>query len=169
MVAMGCRLSPILSLLAALLALGTTRLAAQSLPIEINRNDTPAGVLRDGVLGVRLEIAKGEWHPEADDGIALSVYAFGEIGHPLQSPGPLFRVPQGTEIRVSLHNTLAVPINVHGLGDSSGGEAALHLDDVEFSTATARDLLLDLLLTGQKIHTSQTLSLARQVLEKGVK
>jgi hypothetical protein len=33
-------------------------------------------------------------------------------------------------------------------------------DDVEFSTATAQDLLLDLLLPGQKIHTSQTLSFA---------
>ena len=30
--------------------------------------------------------------------------------------------------------------------------------DVEFSTATAQDLLLDLLLPGQKIHTTQTLS-----------
>ena len=30
--------------------------------------------------------------------------------------------------------------------------------DVEFSTATAQDLLLDLLLPGQKVHTNQTLS-----------
>lgn len=32
--------------------------------------------------------------------------------------------------------------------------------DVEFLTATAGDLLLDLLLPGQKIHTTQTLSFA---------
>ncbi len=30
--------------------------------------------------------------------------------------------------------------------------------DVEFSSATTQDLLLDLLLPGQKIHTSQTVS-----------
>jgi len=30
--------------------------------------------------------------------------------------------------------------------------------DVEFSSALAQDLLLDLLLPGQKIHTTQTLS-----------
>ncbi len=71
------------------------------------------------MLTVHLEIAKGEWHPEADDGIALSVYAFGESGRQLQNPGPLIRVPQGTEILASLHNTLAVPITVHGLGDPS--------------------------------------------------
>jgi Multicopper oxidase len=36
--------------------------------------------------------------------------------------------------------------------------------DVEFSTATAQDLLLDLLLPGQKIHTSQTLSFMSESL-----
>lgn len=34
--------------------------------------------------------------------------------------------------------------------------------DVEFSSATAQDVLLDLLLPGQKIHTSQTLSFVSQ-------
>src|SRR5713101_6299753 len=90
-------------------------------PIEANQNRAPAGVFRDGVLTVQLEIAKGEWHPEADDGMALSVYAFGEAGHPLQNPGPLIRVPQGTEIRASLRNTLTVSISVHGLGDPNRG------------------------------------------------
>ncbi len=97
-------------------------LQANSLPpIDVNQNHTPAGVLRDGVLTVQLEIAEGEWHPESDDGMALSVYAFGEPGRRLQNPGPLIRVPQGTEILASLHNTLAVPVTVHGLGDPSGG------------------------------------------------
>jgi hypothetical protein len=104
-------------------------LAADSLPaIAANENHVPAGTLHDGVLTVQLEIAKGEWHPESDDGITLSVYAFGEAGQPLQNPGPLLRVPQGTEIHASLHNTLTVPITVHGLGDSAGGvDAVVHL------------------------------------------
>jgi FtsP/CotA-like multicopper oxidase with cupredoxin domain len=97
-------------------ALVASSFAAESIsPIVANQNHTPAGVLRDGVLTIQLEIAKGEWHPEAEDGITLSVYAFGEAGHPLQNPAPLIRVSQGTEIRVSLHNRLAVPITVHGL------------------------------------------------------
>jgi hypothetical protein len=101
-----CRLRLILSLLAMVLACGVTRSTAQALPIEINQNHAPAGVLRDGVLAVQLEIGNGEWHPEADDGIALTVYAFGEVGRPLQNPGPLIRVPQGTVIQASLHNSL---------------------------------------------------------------
>jgi FtsP/CotA-like multicopper oxidase with cupredoxin domain len=90
-------------------------------PIIVNQNQSAAGILRDGVLTVQLEIGRGEWHPEADDGLALSVYAFGETGRPLQNPGPLIRVPEGTEIRASLHNTLAVPITVHGLAEPDSG------------------------------------------------
>jgi FtsP/CotA-like multicopper oxidase with cupredoxin domain len=93
-------------------------------PIVANQNHTPAGSLRDGVLSIQLEIAKGEWHPEANDGMALTVYAFGETGHPLQNPGPLIRVPEGTEIHASLHNTLPVAITVHGLGDADGNKDA---------------------------------------------
>jgi hypothetical protein len=46
-------------------------------PIVANQNHESAGTLRDGILTVYLEVAKGEWHPEAEDGVALSVYAFG--------------------------------------------------------------------------------------------
>lgn len=108
-------------------ALATFSFSIDSLPsIIANQNHTAAGVLRDGVLMVQLEIAKGEWHPEADDGMALSVYAFGESGRPLQNPGPLIRVQQGTEIRARLHNTLAVPITVHGLGEP-GSDAVVRI------------------------------------------
>ena len=109
-------------------------------PIKANSNHTPSGVLRDGVLRIELEIARGEWHPEADDGMALAVYAFGEVGHPLQNPGPLIRVPQGTEIRASIHNTLAASITVHGLSNTNG-DAGLRIapaavEQVAFKAAT---------------------------------
>src|SRR5207248_10019886 len=78
---------------------------------------------------IQLEIGTGEWHPEADDGMALTVYAFGETGHPLQNPGPLIRVPEGTEIQASLHNTLPLAITVHGLGDANGNkDAPVHIE-----------------------------------------
>jgi hypothetical protein len=57
-------------------------------PILANQNHASAGTLLDGVLTVHLEITKGEWHPETDDGIALNVYAFGESAKPLQKPWP---------------------------------------------------------------------------------
>jgi len=118
--------------------------AKDSLPaIETNSNRVPAGVLRDGVLRLQLEIGIGRWYPEADDGMALSVYAFGEVGHTLQNPGPLIRVRQGTEIRVSIHNSLAVPITVRGLWDPSTGRdqgvrvAPGAVEQVQFKAETA--------------------------------
>jgi FtsP/CotA-like multicopper oxidase with cupredoxin domain len=103
------------------------RVLGESLsPIVVNNNRNPAGVLQNGVLSIKLEIAKGEWHPEADGEIAVAVYAFGEYGHPLQNPGPLIRVPQGTEIDAFLHNNLSVPIAVNGLG-VPGTDSVVHI------------------------------------------
>lgn len=75
--------------------------------IRANANRTPAGTLRNGILTIRLELRTGRWYPEADGGPSLDVEAFGEVGKPLQIPGPLIRVRQGTEIRASIRNTLS--------------------------------------------------------------
>src|ERR1044072_4328448 len=108
------------------IVIGVVTSASEQLPrIEANPNHAPAGEVRDGVLTIWLEIAKAEWHPEADDGMSLSVYAFGEAGHPLQNPGPLIRVPQGTEIHASVHNTLTVPVAIHALGDHGDSREAV--------------------------------------------
>jgi FtsP/CotA-like multicopper oxidase with cupredoxin domain len=123
-----CRLGLIVPLFPICFVVSPYGFAADSLtPIVANQNHVPAGVLRDGVLSIGLEIAKGEWHPEADDGVALAVYAFGEAGRPLQNPGPLIRVPQGTEIRAALHNTLGVPITVHGLGVPGSADSVVRI------------------------------------------
>ena len=115
--------------------------AAESVPtIAPNQNHHPAGELRNGVLTLQLEIGKGSWHPESEDGAGLAVYAFGEAGHPLQNPGPLLRVPQGTEIHVAVHNTLPVPVSVYGLAQPGAGhQQALHLapNTTEHATFTA--------------------------------
>jgi len=103
--------------------------AAESLPpIVSNQNHHPAGELRNGVFTLRLEIGKGIWHPESEDGAGMAVYAFGEAGRQLQNPGPLMRIPQGTEIHVSVHNTLPVPVSVYGLAEPGAGyQQALRL------------------------------------------
>jgi len=75
--------------------------------IETNRNVSPAGQLQDGVLTVRLEIREGDWYPEAETGPSVVVQAFAEEGRALQIPGPLIRVPEGTEVRATVRNALA--------------------------------------------------------------
>lgn len=113
------RQSLLLAALVSCAAIG--RLAAQSPPeIACNDNRSPAGELRNGVFTVHLEIGQGNWHPEGEHGEVIPIYAFGEAGKPLQAPGPLIRVPQGTEIAATVHNGLPMAVMVRGLHERPG-------------------------------------------------
>lgn len=99
-----------------LLALSSVRSSAVPERIAINDNQAAAGVLRDGVLTIRLEAREGEWHPDRDSDPGLVVRAFAEEGKPSLIPGPLIRVPEGTAIHAFVRNTLARDtLVVHGL------------------------------------------------------
>ena len=89
-----------------------------SAPLVPNDNRRPAGRLRHGVLTVSLEARMGTWRPEGAAGPGLEIAAFGERGRALQIPGPLIRAPAGTEVRVSLRNSLDRPLLVRVLHDS---------------------------------------------------
>ena len=89
----------------------------ETLPkIEWNDNREPAGTLRDGVLELRLEIVEGRWHLLGEDQPAGSVLAFREPGKPPSIPGPLIRVPAGTDVRVTVTNPLDTALVLHGFG-----------------------------------------------------
>src|SRR5215218_4421842 len=88
--------------------------------IAANDNRRGAGSLSSGVLTVALEARDGSWHPEGDRGRALDVAAFAEEGKPLSTPGPLIRVPVGTEIRATVRNRLDKPLIVYGFGKTRG-------------------------------------------------
>jgi FtsP/CotA-like multicopper oxidase with cupredoxin domain len=99
--------------------------AAASAPsaerIAPNDNRRPAGRLAGGVLTLRLEVREGRFFPEEHDGPSVPALAFAEVGGAPQVPGPLIRVPQGTEVRVSIRNPLPdSAITVLGLQADSG-------------------------------------------------
>jgi FtsP/CotA-like multicopper oxidase with cupredoxin domain len=71
-----------------------------------NDNRTPAGSLASGVLTLRLVAEQAHWRPEGATGRVLSIQAFREERGSLTVPGPLVRVPAGTEIHVSIRNAL---------------------------------------------------------------
>lgn len=89
-------------------------------PISINDMRTSAGKLSNGVLTLQLDARNGLWYPDGPKGMARPVAAFGEVGRGLQVPGPLVRVPVGTEVRVSIRNSLTEPMWVYGLGARRG-------------------------------------------------
>lgn len=88
--------------------------------IEANDNRKPAGTLRNGVLTVSLEARMGTWFPEGPNGKSLEVAVFGEPGRAPQNPGPLIRVPVGTEVRATVRNALAGPMTLYGFGAARG-------------------------------------------------
>jgi len=92
--------------------------AAQS-DIRIHGNHTAAGKLDGGVLTLALETGVGNWRFNGDDKPGIQVQAFAEAGGPLQIPGPMIRVPAGTEIQLSIRHAAAGSgkLVMHGLFD----------------------------------------------------
>ena len=88
--------------------------------IAANQNLLPGGELRDGVLKIQLELREGTWYPDADEGPSLEINAFGEEGKAPQIPGPMIRVPEGTEIQASIRNLLPGKAMVFGLYERPG-------------------------------------------------
>ena len=105
---------------AALVALGTLTTASGRPPgggrILPNDNRRATGLLAHGVLTVALEARTGVWRPEGDSGRARDVGAFAEPGKALFTPGPVIRVPVGTEVRATIRNQLDRPLTVYGFG-----------------------------------------------------
>jgi FtsP/CotA-like multicopper oxidase with cupredoxin domain len=78
-----------------------------SLPIAApNDNRTPAGTLQGGVLSIALEATNSIWYPDGDSLPGMPIEVFAEPGKQPTTPGPLLRVPAGTELRVSVRNSL---------------------------------------------------------------
>lgn len=83
--------------------------------VEWNDNLVPAGTIAGDVLDLRLEVIRGMWKLLGDEHAGVEILAFREDDSAPQNPGPMIRVPEGTEIRVSVGNPLEVALVVHGL------------------------------------------------------
>ena len=116
--------------------------AAPAKPAErivSNDNRIRAGTLARNVLTIHLRVHAGEWHPDRDADRGFVVNAFGEDGKPLQIPGPLFRVREGTEIHAFVRNDLPdSALVIHGL--ISHGAAAAASDTIQVARGAVREV-----------------------------
>jgi FtsP/CotA-like multicopper oxidase with cupredoxin domain len=85
--------------------------------IAWNDNLEPAGDRTADGLALDLEIVEGDWHLLGPDQPAGRVLAFKERNGDPSIPGPLVRVPLGTEIRLRISNPTDYRIAVHGFGE----------------------------------------------------
>ncbi|HJU73693.1 MAG TPA: multicopper oxidase domain-containing protein [Gemmatimonadaceae bacterium] len=87
-----------------------------------NDNRVGAGHLVNGVFTLELEARAVDWFPGDTGGPAIPVYAFAEEGQPATVPGPMIRVPVGTELRVTVRNALGKPLRVLGLQERASAK-----------------------------------------------
>jgi FtsP/CotA-like multicopper oxidase with cupredoxin domain len=81
-----------------------------------NDNRVAAGYRREGVHELRLEAKLATWRPDQNVDSVATVQVFAEMGGAPQIPGPLLRVPSGTDVRVTIRNSLPdSTLVVHGL------------------------------------------------------
>ena len=107
-----------------LAALTAFSMIASNLPaspheaILANDNRIPAGTLDRGELHVSIDARWGMWYPDSPAHEGVAMQAFGVTGKPLEDPGPLIRVPLGTEVVVRMRNSVpGTVLTVHGLVD----------------------------------------------------
>jgi manganese oxidase len=90
-----------------------------------NDNRVPAGILRGGIHELHLEAMTAGWRPDARVDSLLTVQVFAERGGVPSIPGPLLRVPQGTEVLVTIRNALPDPLRLHGIRAGTVADDAL--------------------------------------------
>jgi FtsP/CotA-like multicopper oxidase with cupredoxin domain len=134
------RISTAACLITPLLTFSSFRSSAAPERIAINDNRSPAGVLRDGVLTLRLEVREGEWHPDRDSDPGILVRAFAEEGKSLSIPGPVIRVPEGTAIHAFVRNTLTRDTLVIQGFSTRGAAPASDADTIQILPGATREV-----------------------------
>jgi FtsP/CotA-like multicopper oxidase with cupredoxin domain len=117
-----------------------------------NDNRSAAGRLLNGVLTLQLETREVNWYPEDTTAPPIPVHAFAEAGRPAMIPGPMIRVPAGTEVRVNVRNTLSVPVRLLGFQDRGGAS----LDTVVVMSDSTRELRFRATVPGTYYYWGRT-------------
>jgi hypothetical protein len=78
--------------------------------VRANANTERAGVLHDGVLTLSLDAKRSTLRLDGPDHPPMTIEAFSEPGKPPLMPGPPVRTPAETEIRLSIRNSLSLPL-----------------------------------------------------------
>ena len=108
--------------------------------VRPNDNRARAGILMSGTLAVRIEARVAQWHPQGDDAPGAPIPVFAEIGRPAQVPGPLIRVPGGTNVIATVRNLVPnTVLTIHGL-HSRPAVGAQFNDSIQLSPGSVQTL-----------------------------
>ena len=144
--------------LASGLALGTALVGwaigpRRDLPtVQPNPNTYRAGVLHGGVLTLALEAKHVRWQRDGPGRPAMTIEAFAEEGRSPLMPGPLVRAPQGTEIRVSVRNSLTRPLTFFVPAAVRGVQSMVAQDSIVVAPGDVRQLTTRAAVPGNYLY-----------------
>jgi FtsP/CotA-like multicopper oxidase with cupredoxin domain len=130
-----------------------------------NANTTRAGVLQHGVLTVSLEARRSLWYLDGPRHSPMTIEAFAEVGKNPLMPGPLIRAPQGTELRLSVRNSLRLPLTLMLPSALRGGPAGAALDSVVIAPSASGVMRLLLTTPGNYSYRASTPTGVSKVLD----
>lgn len=148
---------PALVVLGALLMSGSVPVRSAPPVVRPNPNLERAGVLRDGVLRVTLEAKESTWWFNGPGHPPQSIEAFAEPDKPPLMPGPLIRVPAGTELRISVRNSLRLPLTFFVPASIHGGPDGLAaVDSVVVAPGGAGTVIVPATTPGNYLYRATT-------------
>jgi len=120
--------------------------------VVVNDNRVPAGSVRAGVRELRLEARRATWRPDLTVDSTVTVQAFAEAGGPPRIPGPLLRVMEGTEVRVTVRNSLGdSTLIVNGLRAGTVG-----VDTIQIPPGATREVRFRASVAGTFLYWGTT-------------
>ncbi|HEY6808978.1 MAG TPA: multicopper oxidase domain-containing protein [Gemmatimonadales bacterium] len=142
---------------------GTPIHPRSTLPIiEPNANVAPAGTLHDGVLTVSLEAEQSSWPVDGPAHPPMTVAAFAESGQRPLAPGPLLRAPAGTELRLSVRNSLAAPLVFFVPTAIHGGPQKMNaMDTIAIAPGAVGQVVTHATVPGNYVYRAVTLTSGR--------
>ena len=130
-----------------------------------NPNVDRAGRLEHGALSVALEAKASRWISAGSPERALQLAAFSEVGKAPLLPGPLIRAPQGTELRLSLRNSLSVPLTFLLPAAMHGAPGPDAMDSLVVPPGTVRQLTTTAGVPGNYVYRATSPDMASQVAQ----
>lgn len=158
------RLLAALGLLGGLVAMRPTAFRGPLPVVQPNQNVERAGVLRHGVLTVTLDAKESRFWMRGPNRPPPTLEAFSEPGREPRMPGPLLRVPAGTEIRLSVRNSLAMPLTFFVPAAVSGGsDRVTKTDSILVSPGAVGQLVIRAKSPGNYVYRATTPSVANRL------
>jgi FtsP/CotA-like multicopper oxidase with cupredoxin domain len=131
---------------------------SRALPaVRPNPNTERAGTIHGGILTVALDAEESAWRMDGPRRPAMAVAAFAEDGKAPVMPGPLVRAVAGTEIRITVRNSLAAPLTFFVPAALHGGpDRPNAVDSAIIAPGTAGTITVQATAPGNYVYRATT-------------